>query len=155
MIGSPVSAIVNVQTNNKKAQVITLRNTNGLVARFSTYGARWLDMFIPDRNGCFEDVLLGFSELSGYERASEQYYGAIVGRVCGRIKNAHFSIGEESYDLEANDIYGKPKFNHLHGGFLGFHNRFWNGSVKQNEKEKKQLFLPVCLKMGREAIPAI
>ena len=155
MIGSPASAIVNVQTNNKKAQVITLRNTNGLVARFSIYGARWLDMFVPDRNGCFEDVLLGFSELSGYERASEQYYGAIVGRVCGRIKNAHFSIGEESYDLEANDIYGKPKFNHLHGGFLGFHIVFGMARLSRMKKEKKLLFLPVCLKMGREVIPAI
>ena len=153
MIGSPVSAIVNVQTNNKKAQVITLRNTNGLVARFSTYGARWLDMFVPDRNGCFEDVLLGFSELSGYERASEQYYGAIVGRVCGRIKNAHFSIGEESYDLEANDIYGKPKFNHLHGGFLGFHNRFWNGLVKQNEKGEETVVFTCLSKDGEGGYP--
>ena len=49
--------MINRQTNNKKEQMITLRNPNGLVARFSTYGARWLDMFVPDRNGCFEDIL--------------------------------------------------------------------------------------------------
>ena len=108
MIGASTSAMINRQTNNKKEQVITLRNSNGLVARFSPYGARWLDMFVPDRNGCFDDVLLGFSDLAGYECASEQYYGAIVGRVCGRLENAHFSIGEESYDVAAYDIYGTP-----------------------------------------------
>lgn len=153
MIGASISAMINRRMNNKKEQVITLRNSNGLVARFSPYGARWLDMFVPDRNGCFDDVLLGFSDLAGYECASEQYYGAIVGRVCGRIKNAHFSIGEESYDLAANDIYGKPTFNHLHGGFLGFHNRFWDSSVKQNEKGEETVVFTCLSEDGEEGYP--
>ena len=145
--------MINRQTNNKKELMITLRNTNGLVARFSTYGARWLDMFVPDRNGCFEDILLGFSDLSDYKCASEQYYGAIVGRVCGRIKNAHFSIGEECYELAANDIYGKPKFNHLHGGILGFHNRLWDSSIKENEQGEETVVFTCLSKDGEEGYP--
>lgn len=142
-----------MQTNNKKEQIITLRNSHGLTASFSTYGARWLEMFVPDRNGCFEDVLLGFSDLSDYKYASEQYYGAIVGRVCGRIKNAHFCIGKESYELAANDIYGKPKFNHLHGGFLGFHNRLWDSLIKQNEKGEETVVFTCLSKDGEEGYP--
>ena len=39
--GSPTSS----------AELITLRNRNGLVAQFTNYGARWVSMWTPDRNG--------------------------------------------------------------------------------------------------------
>ena len=67
-------------------RVITLHNRNGLTARFTNYGARWLAMLVPDRQGNLEDVLLGFDDLVSYKKAREQYYGATVGRVCGRIR---------------------------------------------------------------------
>ena len=78
-------------------QCITLCNQNGLSASFSPYGARWVSMYVPDRSGHIEDVLLGFDELTGYQRAQEQYYGAVIGRVCGRIKGADFDLGNKHY----------------------------------------------------------
>ena len=36
--GSPTSS----------AELITLRNRNGLVAQFTNYGARWVSMWTPD-----------------------------------------------------------------------------------------------------------
>lgn len=67
---------------------IELKNSNGCRAVFTCYGARWVSMYVPDNKGVFQDVILGFDSLEGYKNASEQYHGAIVGRVCGRIRNA-------------------------------------------------------------------
>ena len=93
--GSPTSS----------AELITLRNRNGLVAQFTNYGARWVSMWTPDRNGNLSDVILGFDTIDGYLKAGERYHGAIVGRVCGRISNARFKIGKREYPLASNDAY--------------------------------------------------
>lgn len=107
------------------AELITLRNRSGLVAQFTNYGARWVSMWVPDRNGNLSDIILGFDTIDGYLTAGERYHGAIVGRVCGRISNARFKIGEQEYLLASNDAYGTPVRNHLHGGINAFHNCYW------------------------------
>lgn len=106
--------------------LISLQNKNGLIAQFTPYGARWVSMWVPDRNGYMGDVVLGFDTLEGYRMAGEQYHGAIVGRVCGRIRNARFMLDGQEFLLASNDAYGKPVRNHLHGGIVAFHNRFWD-----------------------------
>lgn len=113
--GSPASS----------AELVTLRNRNGLVAQFTDYGARWVSMWVPDREGRLSDIVLGFDTIDGYRTAGERYHGAIVGRVCGRISNACFRIGGQEYLLASNDVYGTPVRNHLHGGIDAFHNRYW------------------------------
>lgn len=113
---------------------IELDNPNGCRAVFSPYGARWVSMYVPDANGSFEDVVLGFDNIEGYVNASEQYHGAIVGRVCGRIRNASFVLNGISYELASNDVYGFPIRNHLHGGVNGFHKKMWNHQLIKNEK---------------------
>lgn len=104
---------------------ITLTNRQGLRARFCNYGARWVGMFTPDRDGRFDDILLGFDTLSAYRKAGEPYHGALVGRVCGRIGNASFRMEGKTYPLTSNDLYGRPVRNHLHGGIDAFHRRMW------------------------------
>lgn len=153
MIESFSSPLPAVQVSHQQGQVIVLKNAHGLAARFSTYGARWLDMWVPDRNGCLEDVLLGFSHLSAYESASEQYYGAIVGRVCGRIKNAGFRIGERYYRLAANERNGDSVCNHLHGGVLAFHNCHWEGTMQSNEKGEEAVVFTRMFEDGEEGYP--
>lgn len=106
-------------------RLITLQNSNGLVAQFTNYGARWISMWVPDRKGDPDDVLLGFDTLTDYKNANEKYHGAIVGRVCGRINQARFCLSDKEYKLTANDVYGFPEKNHLHGGITAFHNRVW------------------------------
>lgn len=113
------------RSHPSSAELITLKNKNGLVAQFTNYGARWVSMWTPDRDGKLSDIILGFDTLDGYLKAGERYHGAIVGRVCGRISNARFRIGEEEYLLASNDAYGTPVRNHLHGGIDAFHNSYW------------------------------
>lgn len=107
-------------------QLITLRNRLGTEASFTNYGARWVDMSLAAPDGNAVQVVLGFDTLQGYVDAGEKYHGAMVGRVCGRMKGASFSLGGHTYPLAANDAFGEPVRNHLHGGLHAFHNRFWD-----------------------------
>lgn len=107
-------------------QLITLRNRLGTEATFTNYGARWVDMSLAAPDGNAMQVVLGFDTLQGYMDAGEKYHGAMVGRVCGRMKGASFSLKGHTYPLAANDAFGEPVKNHLHGGLHAFHNRFWN-----------------------------
>ncbi len=135
------------------SELITLRNRNGLTAQFTSYGARWVSMWVPDRRGHMEDVVLGFDTLQEYRAAQEQYHGAIVGRVCGRIAGASFDWEGETYRLATNDVYGKPLPNHLHGGLAAFHNRFWEGRFAVNEAGEESAVFTCLSKEGEEGYP--
>jgi aldose 1-epimerase len=75
---------------------------------------------IPDRNGVFEDVVLGFDTLEPYLQ-NTPYLGAIIGRYGNRIANGKFIVEGNEYTLPINN---GP--NHLHGGTLGFDKVYWN-----------------------------
>lgn len=104
---------------------IRIGNGLGSEAVFTSYGARWVDLVIIDESGEKVRPVLGFDNLPDYEKAGERYHGAMVGRVCGRISGASFSLDGQLYPLERNDSYGHPCPNHLHGGVKAFHNREW------------------------------
>lgn len=113
------------------ACLITLRNRLGSQAAFTNYGARWVDMALADPSGNPLRTVLGFDTLQAYLDAGEKYHGAIVGRVCGRMKSAAFTLDGLTCRLAANDAYGEPVKNHLHGGLQAFHNRFWNAGFRR------------------------
>ena len=139
--------------NGAAVKLFTLRNKNGCVAQFTNYGARWLCMWVPDRNGKWDDVVLGFDNINDYLTAEEKYYGAIVGRVCGRIGGGQFSLNGITYSLSNNDIFGKPVKNHLHGGVNGFSFQVWDGEVAKNEGGEETLALHYFSKDGEEGYP--
>lgn len=139
--------------DDKKTGLFTLRNKNGCVAQFTNYGARWLSMWVPDRNGKWDDVILGFDKLDGYLSANDRYHGAVVGRVCGRISGGQFSLGGITYSLSNNDIFGKPVKNHLHGGDRGFSFQVWDAEVVKNNKDEEMLVLNYFSKDGEEGYP--
>lgn len=126
----------------KDARLVTLKNKNGLIAQFTNYGARWVSMWVPDARGEFDDVLLGFDTLAGYINAGEKYHGAMVGRVCGRINQACFSLDGQSHHLVSNDVYGNPVKNHLHGGIKAFHNQVWTVCKEEGSSVTFSLFSP-------------
>jgi aldose 1-epimerase len=91
-------------------QLYTLTNQHGLIAKITNFGAILTELHVPDRNGAFADVVLGFESLDGYVKV-HPYFGAIVGRVANRIGNAEFTLDGRRYPLVANN---GP--HHLHGG---------------------------------------
>ena len=139
--------------DDKVVQLFTLRNSSGCIAQFTNYGARWVSMWIPDRSGQMTDVVLGFNTLKGYLYAEEQYHGAIVGRVCGRIGKARFLLDGKEYLLANNDLFGTPVKNHLHGGIKGFHRQIWNSKQFKNINDEQGIIFTYLSKNGEEGYP--
>lgn len=137
----------------KNVGLFTLKNKNGTVAQFTNYGGRWLSLWIPGQNDEWADVILGFESLDGYIDAKEKYYGAIVGRVCGRIDQGTFSLNGETYHLQNNDVFGKPAKNHLHGGDRGFSFQVWDAENGRNDKGEETLELNYFSKDMEEGYP--
>lgn len=100
----------------------TLTNDNGISVSVLDFGGIITKIMVPDKNGELENVVLGYKDYQEYE-SNPNYFGAIIGRVAGRIKGASFSLDGQTYNLEANN--GE---NHLHGGSRGFHQINWNVS---------------------------
>lgn len=97
----------------------TLTNARGMRVQVITYGGIITSLEVPDRNGKFQDVVLGYDKISDYENNSP-YFGALIGRFGNRIANAKFTLEGTEYTLDQND--GK---NHLHGGKKGFDKVVW------------------------------
>lgn len=124
----------------------TLKNSNGMIVKAINYGGIVTSIIVPDRNGNFGDVVLGYDSLDGY-LADTHYLGAITGRCAGRIYNASFLIDGKEYKLSKNsgDV-------HLHGGNVGFNNAFWE--IEEIEKNSgKTLKLTYLSKDGEEGYP--
>ena len=75
---------------------------------------------VPDKNGKFADVVLGFDNLDGYLNANSPYFGALIGRYGNRIGGAKFTLEGKTYTLATNN---GP--NSLHGGLKGFDKVVW------------------------------
>jgi aldose 1-epimerase len=106
--------------NGKPVHLFTLQNNNGVKVQLTDYGARIISSWIPDRNGKFDDVILGYSCLEHYLNG-HPYLGATIGRVANKIANAKFDIDGETYFLSKN--LGN---HHLHGGKVGFESNLWD-----------------------------
>ena len=61
----------------------------GLTAEITDYGASLVRLWVPDRDGKLEDVVLGYDDCNGY-RTGDAFLGAIVGRNANRVRGASF-----------------------------------------------------------------
>lgn len=97
----------------------TLTNAGGLVAKVTNYGTIITELHVPDRNGKFADIVLGFDKLDPYLQ-KHPFFGCVVGRVANRIAKGRFTLDGKTYTLAINN---GP--NHLHGGIKGFDKMVW------------------------------
>lgn len=97
----------------------TLQGVGGMRLDVLDYGAIVHGLHVPDRHGRVVDVVLGYDDLSSYER-DPFYLGAAIGRYANRIRGATFTLDGRTYSLSAND---GP--HHLHGGLRGFGKVVW------------------------------
>src|SRR5262245_25845330 len=111
-------------TGMKTAQIWTLTNKNGLIAKLTDYGATLVELHVPDKSGTMADIVQGFDDVSGY--ANSQFAGATVGRVGNRINNGTFMIDGTSYTVTGAGPAGMSPPNHsLHGGPCGWDKAIW------------------------------
>ena len=124
----------------------TLRNTHGVEAKITNYGGILVSLKVPDRNGKFDDVVLGFNDLDSYLKP-HPYFGALIGRYGNRIAKGRFSLNGVEYKLAVNN--GE---NHLHGGLKGFDKVIWTGK-EMKTKAGPAVVLTYLSKDGEEGYP--
>lgn len=105
----------------------TLQNDRGVSVSVLNYGGIITKLFVPDRDGNLENIVLGFTDYADYQ-SNSNYFGALIGPVAGRIQEAQFELDGKRYQLEAN----QAKSN-LHGGSEGFHQVVWDVSPFQTD----------------------
>ncbi len=133
-------------TDGKTVDIYTLTNNNGMAVRITNYGGIVQSLTASDKNGKYEDVVLGYDSLKSYIKATP-YFGAIVGRYGNRIANAKFILDGVKYSLAKND-----GDNHLHGGIKGFDKVVWNAAPIL-EDDFISLKLEYLSKDGEEGYP--
>jgi aldose 1-epimerase len=112
--------------DGQPVELYTLVNSNGLVAKLTTYGAMLTELHVPDRNGKFADIVLGFDTLEGYLKG-HPFFGCTTGRYANRIAKGQFTLDGQTYKLATNN---GP--NHLHGGLKGFDKKVWKAVAQQS-----------------------
>ncbi len=124
----------------------TLTNRAGASIQIINYGAAVRSLFVPDRNGNMDDVVLGYDSLEEYVNGTA-YFGAVVGRYGNRIAQGRFQLDGKQYQLTVND--GE---NHLHGGKVGFSKVLWDATIP-NDPTEPSLQLQYVSRDGEEGYP--
>jgi aldose 1-epimerase len=105
------------EADGKTVHLVTLTNANKMQVKITNFGGIVNQIVVPDKNGKFENIVLGFDSLAPYE-GDIPYFGAIVGRYGNRIAKGKFTLNGTEYTLAVNN-----GVNHLHGGLKGFNKR--------------------------------
>jgi len=133
--------------DGRAVDVWQLRGAGGLVLEVITYGGIVTRLLVPDSMGNSADVVLGYDRLDPY-LLRHPYFGAITGRVAGRITGSRFTLDGCDYPLTAND-----GSNHLHGGLVGLDRRLWVASPIARPDQAPSLRLTYRSPHGEENYP--
>ncbi len=131
--------------DGREVYAYTLINQNGMEVKIISYGGALVSVKVPDRNGCFTDVIGGYDCLESYV-GGDGYQGALIGRWGNRINKGKFSLEGKEYSLFINN---GP--NHLHGGEFGYNAKIWD--VTELDGEEPSLKLHILSPDGDEGYP--
>jgi aldose 1-epimerase len=120
----------NFQTtvDGKDVSIYTLK-AGDITMQVTNFGARVVSLWTPDKNGKYDDIVLGYNNIDNYvNNPGERFLGAVVGPYANRIANGTYTIGEEVYNFPQNNN-GQT----LHGGLKGLDMVVWDvDSVTEN-----------------------
>lgn len=114
---------------SEKIDIIRMKN-DALEVDVSNYGCTIMKLLCKDKDGNFEDVVLGYETIEEYFDR-DAYLGALVGRVANRIGDGTFKLGDNTYTLAINN---GP--NHLHGGIKGFSYQVFDYEIMDHDSIK-------------------
>ena len=106
-----ISQPFGVTKDGREVTQFTLTNSRGMQVAILSFGAVIRRVAVPDKNGVYRDVVLGYDTLPAYEK-NFSFFGALVGRCANRIKDARFTLNGRLYRLKPN-----AGQHHLHGVF--------------------------------------
>lgn len=113
--------------NGQNVLQYKLINDRGMSVGIQNLGAAITHIFVPDKDGRFADVVLGYNTPDEY-LDNLPFFGVICGRYANRIDKGTFTLCEKNYKLPINN---GP--NHLHGGPNGFHIQLWKSMEKVSD----------------------
>lgn len=98
--------------NGDSTRLVTLKNESGMEVCITNYGGRIVSIMVPDKDGNFQDVVLGFNSVGSYlPENNKTDFGAAIGRYANRIDQGRFVLDGDTIQLPQNN------FGHcLHGG---------------------------------------
>ncbi len=108
-----------VDSDKGRIALVTLTNDKGARVVLSALGAGIVEVWVPDKEGKLDDVVLGYANPLDYF-ADGPCAGKVPGRFANRIAKGHFILDGVEYTLPINN---GP--NSLHGGPEGFQNQVW------------------------------
>ena len=131
--------------NGKNVNLYTLKSKNGMTMQVTNYGGHVVSLWVPDKNGHFDDIVLGHNTLKEYiDYEGERFIGCVVGRYANRIANGQFYIDSIRYNIPQNNN-GQS----LHGGLKGLDQVIWDvDSVTPNK-----IYLSYTSPDGEEGYP--
>lgn len=111
----------NTEVDGHPVSIYTLKSAD-VVMQVTNFGARVVSLWTPDKNGHYEDIVLGYNNIQDYVNyPGERFLGAVVGPYANRIAGGTYTIGEEVYNFPLNNN-GQT----LHGGLKGLDMVVWN-----------------------------
>jgi aldose 1-epimerase len=132
------------EIDGKQTALYTLKNKNNAEAIFTNYGGRLVSLLVPNKDGKLVDVVVGFKSVGDYEKSTEPYFGATIGRYGNRIAKGKFTLEGKTYSLFTNN--GQ---NTLHGGKKGYQYVVWDAT----QPNANTLVLHYLSKDGDENFP--
>ena len=107
--------------DGKEVTLYTLKNAD-LTMQVTNFGARVVSLWTPDKNGNYEDIVLGYDNIDKYiNNPGERFLGAVVGPYANRIAGGTYTICDETYTFPQNNN-GQT----LHGGLKGLDMVVWD-----------------------------
>ena len=111
----------NKEVEGKQVSLYDLK-AGDLVMQVTNFGGRVVSLWTPDRNGDYDDIVLGYADVDTYiNNPGERFLGAVVGPYANRIANGTYTIGDETYNFPQNNN-GQT----LHGGLKGLDMVVWD-----------------------------
>ncbi|CAH9069385.1 unnamed protein product, partial [Cuscuta europaea] len=95
----------------------------------TNFAASIVSVKLPNKNGTTTDVILGYDTVDEYE-INDKNFGAVIGRIANRIRDAQFSLNGIKYNLDRNS--GN---NSINGGSKGFGRVPWE--VAEHKPDSK------------------
>ena len=109
------------EVDGKPVSLYTLK-AGDLVMQVTNFGGRVVSLWVPDKEGNLEDVVLGYDNIDKYvNNPGERFLGAVVGPYANRIADGKYSIDDVEYTFPQNNN-GQT----LHGGLKGLDMVVWD-----------------------------
>ncbi len=126
---------------------VTLRNRRGTRVELISFGAAVQALHVADRDGRFDDVVLGYAALADYVD-HPQFFGATIGRYGNRIGQGRFVLDGRTVQIPPTD--GAQA---LHGGVRGFDRRLWSIDTLSGPDEPAAVTFGYLSRDGEEGFP--